>query len=339
MNVQKGILEQQQLKNMANIENVENNDQLLLRGDDIESINEESLPDDEVEERVDIGDVAAAKNGNAKSEDLLKFQEIVDTDDGTFEEESFEDVVVIEDVDGEEESRLGSDDVESANQKFRANKEIQNFIDDFYTSGFASAMETRFDATIAGSGNLETRLARENLASSVVAENSVDVRDTLAILAIGDVTPERRTNDATTAYGPTVSITIYAAKTRSLTTLGVFFDINTIITTSTVGDTTDGLFRRASGIIALPLGRALRATPVWEVATHPITLAVGWLAHTIGGVLRRRRRVALIACEVAREVDTTEGTGMLRVVAFLLIFLTPDLWRMKGVRNRAGVGL
>lgn len=52
-------------------------------------------------------------------------------------------------------------------------------------------METAFDATIVGGGNIETGLAGDNLASSVFAGDLIDVVNIPAILAIGDITPER----------------------------------------------------------------------------------------------------------------------------------------------------
>jgi len=167
-------------------------------------------------------------------------------------------------------------------------------------------LRARFKATIAGSSDLKAGLAGENLASPVIAEDFINVWNALAVLAIGDVTPERRSNGATT------------------TALGVTFNINTVMTASTVGDTTDSLSGSASRVIALPPGETLRATPVREVPTHPITLAVWWPADTIGGICRRGRRVTIPARKVARALDTTEGTCVLRVVAFLLVFLVLD---------------
>ena len=68
---------------------------------------------------------------------------------------------------------------------------------DFYTSNLASALETGLDAFIMGTGNLVTILAGENLARPI-ALNFVNVRDRLAVLAVGDVISKRRSNHATT---------------------------------------------------------------------------------------------------------------------------------------------
>lgn len=94
---------------------------------------------------------------------------------------------------------------------------------------------------------------------------------------------------------------------------------------STVGDTADGVSSRTGRIITSLPREALRATSAWEVPTHPITLAIGWLADTLGGVCLRRRCVAPIAREVARTLDATEGAGVWRVGAFLATLLAPDL--------------
>jgi hypothetical protein len=94
---------------------------------------------------------------------------------------------------------------------------------------------------------------------------------------------------------------------------------------STVGDTADGVSSRTGRIIASLPREALRAASAWEVSAHPITLAIGWLADTLGGVCLRRWCVAPIARKIARTLDTTEGTGVWWVVAFLATLLAPDL--------------
>jgi len=143
MDIEEGILGQQQSEGAVKIENAESSD-LRLSGRDIESINEKPLRDDEVEERVDVGGVAAV---------------------------------------------------------------------DRSASGLAAA-ETGFNATIIGSMDIEAVLAGENLASSVIADDVIDVGDGLAVLATGGAT-ERRSNSATTTYGPTLSITLRAAEKKN----------------------------------------------------------------------------------------------------------------------------
>ena len=115
MDVDEGILRQQQLESAVKIETAKSSDPRLSRRD-IESGNEKPLRDDQVEERVDVADVAAV-DGSTKSEGFLQLREVVNTDDGILSEESSEDVVVIEDLDGKEELLLSTGDVESGNQK------------------------------------------------------------------------------------------------------------------------------------------------------------------------------------------------------------------------------
>ena len=250
-----GILAQQRLESAANIETAKGSDQVRLGGGDIESIDEEPLTDNEGEERVDVGDVAAM-DGSAKSENLLESCEIMNTDDGTFIEESLKEMIVIEDLDGKEELLLGGGGVEPLNQKLFARKQVENFIDDLYTSGLAAA-DTGVNALIAGGRDLETILAGENLASSGIAGNAIDMGEILAVLAIGTITAERRGNSATTTCSPVFSTAMCTAKNNVLTTLWIGLDVNTVITVSAVGDTTDGFSGVTGGGIALPLGRVL----------------------------------------------------------------------------------
>ena len=70
-----------------------------------------------------------------------------------------------------------------------------------------AAAETRINATIVGSGDLETILAGENLANSVIANGIIDVGDVLAVLATGGAT-ERRSDSTTATYNQTLSITV-----------------------------------------------------------------------------------------------------------------------------------
>lgn len=64
---------------------------------------------------------------------------------------------------------------------------------------------------------------------------------------------------------------------------------------------------------------------MWEAPTHPIALAVRWLADTVGRVLARRWSVALLAGKIARVADATEGTSVARVATLLLALLVLDL--------------
>jgi len=286
-------------------------------------------------------------DGSTKSEGFLELREVVNTDDGMLREESFEDVVIIEDLDGKEEFLLDSGDVESGNQKLLVNKLAQNFIDDLYTSGLAAA-EARVNATIVGSRNLETVLAGEYLASSVIAGDLIYIGDVLAVLATGGTT-ERRSDGTSATYNQTLSITVRTAKKKTLTALRIARNIGTLVTASIVGDTAHGFPSRAGRVIAPPLGGILRiggvlrvggilrvgrilrvggilrATSAWEAPTLPITLAVWCLAYTLGGVCRRERRVTILTCKAARTVDAAGRRGMRRIVAFLLILLALDL--------------
>jgi len=191
-------------------------------------------------------------------------------------------------------------------------------------ANFASAAATRLNALIVGRGDLETVLAGENLANPILAGDVVDVGYILATLAAG-VTSERRSDSTTTTH------------------IGAASDINTLITASVVGDTTEGLSSRASRVVAFALGRVLRlvgrvlclwrvlrlggvlgVTSLCERATHPVTLNVGWAAYAIGGSRRRRRRETIPARKVAREIDAAGGAGVGRVAARLLIRLALD---------------
>ena len=126
MDIDEGVLGQQQPESTVKIERTESGD-LRLSGRDIEPVNEKPLRGDEVEESVDVAGVAA--------------------------------------MDGS-------------------------------TSGLAAA-ETRINTTIVGSRDLESILAGEDLASSVIADDIINVGDVLAVLATSGAT-ERRSNSTTT---------------------------------------------------------------------------------------------------------------------------------------------
>ena len=201
----------------------------------------------------------------------------------------------------------------------------QPSVDIVCTSSLANTAGSILDAGVVGRGGLETLLAGANFTSLIFAGDLVDVSDSLAVLAICWVDPGRRSNGATTAYSSVLNIDIGAVRTGSLTALGITIDVNAVIATSTVGETTDGLSSRASrGIVPL-LGKTLRATSMWEVPAHPITLAVGWLADAVGGVRRRGRRVAIVTRKVARTVGAAEGLSVLWVLALLRTLLVLDL--------------
>ena len=85
------------------------------------------------------------------------------------------------------------------------------------TSNIANAFETRLNAAIMGTGNLVTIFAGENLARSFIADDLFDVVDSLAVLAVGDVISERRSNGATTTYRHVLSI-IHNAHAQSKNT-------------------------------------------------------------------------------------------------------------------------
>jgi len=178
-------------------------------------------------------------------------------------------------------------------------------------ANLAPAAATRLDTLIVGRGDLETVLAGENLANSVLAGDIVDVGDISAALAAG-ATSERRSDSATTTH------------------IGATGDINTLITASIVGDTTEGLSGGAGRVITLALGRVLRivgsalclvgrvlrlggvlgATSLLGRPAHPVTLNVGRATYAIGGVRRRRRRVTIPARKAAREIGAAGGTGV-----------------------------
>ena len=263
-----------------------------------------------------------AEGVGVETEALLEFGEAVDVDEGTLGQQQLKNAGDAENIEDSDQLLLSDDDNESLDEEVLLNEEVQNFIDGFQTPNL---IETKIDASIVGMGDLETMLAGQNLASSVVAEDFFDVRDSLAVFAIGNVTPERRSNSASTTYGPVLSIAMRTARARSLTTLGIGFDINTVMSFPAVGDTTHGLANRASRVVTPSPGKTLRATPVWEGPTHPIALAVGRLVGTLGRICAGRRSATLLAHKVARTLDATEGTSMWWVLAFLLILLVSDL--------------
>lgn len=132
-----------------------------------------------------------------KSKGFLELREVVNTGDSTLGEESFKDVVMVEDLDMDMKPLPDADDIEPMGQKVLANDKVQNVIDDIPTANSAEAVEMRLDATIFRLGDRETVLAGDNLASSLLALDLVDVRESVAVLAVGDVIPKGRSNSAT----------------------------------------------------------------------------------------------------------------------------------------------
>jgi len=170
----------------------------------------------------------------------------------------------------------------------------------------ADAIETGLSAAIVGTGDREIVLAGDNRASALIADDLVDVGDSLAVHAIGDVISKGRSNHATT------------------TALSIGVDVNAVVTLATVGNTTHGLASIASPIIAFPAGEALRTTSAWVVPTHPVALAVGRLAGTLGRVVTGRRSIPFLARKVAGRLDVAHGDPVGRVVTVPLTLLVFD---------------
>ena len=107
-----------------------------------------------------------------------------------------------------------------------------------------------------------------------------------------------------------------------------------------VGDATKGLSSGTSGIFAplLPAG-FLGATSVREEPTNPITLTVGGLADTVGGIFCRGSGVAVLTRKIARTLGITERTGVLWVFTLLRTLLVPDLRQTQEVVNCANVSV
>jgi len=239
-------------------------------------------------------------------------------------------VINVENLDRDIQLLLSRDEVVSLNEKSVVDNKTEEGVDvvDLSTPNFANTFEARLNAAIMGARNLVAILAGENLARSFITEDLFDFVDSLAVLAVGDVISERRSNGATTTYRHVLSITMRmprARRKKTLTALDIGVDVNTVVTFFAVGDTAHGLASRASRIITPLLGETLRATSLREAPTNPIALAVRWLADTVGRVLARRWTVAFLAGKVARVVDATEGMSMARVATLLLALLVLDL--------------
>jgi len=172
----------------------------------------------------------------------------------------------------------------------------------------SNTIETAFNATVTSGGDFEISLARLDLAGSVIAKDIVDVGDSLAVLAVGGVVPERRSNGATT------------------TTLRVRESINTINTFSTTGDATCcrliGRARRR--LVTFSPGDSLRTTSAREGPAHTIAFGVGSHAGTLRRVCTRGSSITVRTLEVTRTLDATEGSGVRRIFTLLFILLALD---------------
>ena len=105
-------------------------------------------------------------------------------------------MVVVDGDDARENLRLAGDGVVPVSQKVVAGEAAETVVDDIHTASLADAIKRALNAAVASGRNVETVLAREDLASSIAAD-AVDVRDILAVLAVRDVVSQRRGNSAT----------------------------------------------------------------------------------------------------------------------------------------------
>lgn len=288
--------------------------------------NDQIVPQERRGHRRYLGSTTAV-DGDIETETCLEFSEGKGFDKGFLDQQHLESVIDVENLDSDNQLLPSGDDVESPNEKLLLDNESEERVDviDLYTSNLANSVETKLNAAIMGTGNLVTVLAGENLARAI-AEDLFNVRDSLAVLAIGDIISERRSNSAATTYRHIVSIIIRTLRAQILTAFEVAFDINTVVTFSAVGNTAYRLAGRATRIIMpLGLGKTLRATSMREVPAHPIALAVGWLADAVSRVLAGRSSVAVVASKVTRTANATERTGVGRVATLLLAVLVVDL--------------
>ena len=132
----------------------------------------------------------------ANSDNTLERLEIGNADDGTLTEKELKNVIVVDGDDARENLRLAGDSVVPVSQKVVAGKAAETVVDDIHSASLADAIERALNAAVASGRNVETVLAREDLASSI-ATDAVDVGDILAVLAVRDVVSERRGNSAT----------------------------------------------------------------------------------------------------------------------------------------------
>jgi hypothetical protein len=205
------------------------------------------------------------------------------------------------------------------------------------SSSFTNTIETAFNATVTSGGDVEITLARLDLAGPIIAKDLVDVGDSLAVLAVGGVVPERRSNRATTTYSPTSeSQRRYPKKT--LTTLHVRESINTIDTFSTTGDATCGLIDRAlRRLVTFSPGDSLRTTSARKGSAHTITFGVRSRADTLRRICTRESNITVCTLEVTRTLDATEGSGVRWIFTLLFILLALDLWQIRVNRGWMGV--
>lgn len=111
-------------------------------------------------------------------------------------------MIVVEDVETGKNLGLADDNVVPVGQKFAVGEAVKSIIDNFCTSSFTDTIERASNATFASGRGVKTILTREDLAISAIAKDSVDVGDSLAVPAVSNVIPERRSNGATTTYSP-----------------------------------------------------------------------------------------------------------------------------------------
>jgi len=244
--------------------------------------------------------------GDVETETCLDLDEARDFDKGFLVQQNLQSAVNVENLDRDSQFLLSGAEIESLDEKIVPDNKTEKRVDvvDKSTSSFANTLETRLNATILGTGNLVAMLAGENLARPIAAD-PFDVGDSPAVLAVGDVISERRSNSATA------------------TALDIDFDINTVVA-FTFGDTANSLASRAGWLVTPLLGEALRATSVWEAPTYSIALGMGWVADTVGRVLARRRGIASLASKAARVADATEGTSIAWIATLLLALLVLD---------------
>jgi len=216
-----------------------------------------------------------------------------------------EDIAIGDDKDFSENPLLGSTNVELGSQETVTLEAVKTVTDNSHICSIANAVGRSFDATIAGLGDIETVLARTNHATATITAGFLDVRESLAIRAIGDVIPEGRSNSAAT------------------TTLWIVEGVNAV-EARPLGDTTHGLASSASRPVILSLGGALRTTSVREGPADTITLGGGPLANTLGRVCTWGRSVTVPARETARTLDAAEGCGVRGIVTLLLMLLALD---------------
>jgi hypothetical protein len=143
---------------------------------------------------------SSTADADAETDTCLQFDEAKDFDKDFLIQQRPENAINVENLDIGVQPLLSTSDVESFNEKLMLDNETEERVDvvDFYISNLANTLETRLNAAILGRGNIVTLLAGNNFARSSIAFDLQNVRDSFAVLAVCDVIPERRSNDATT---------------------------------------------------------------------------------------------------------------------------------------------